>query len=82
MPKTDKAAASVEPGSSDELARVIVLQLRYQGVPQGTLVHDLSKLGLQPSRIAELIGATADTVRHQKREKRPAWPLKKASVEK
>ncbi len=57
---------------------MIVLQLRYAGAPQGALVHDLSKLGLEPSRIAQMLGATADTVRHQKRENRPAWPPKEA----
>ena len=77
MPAKAKAkAASVEPGSVDELTRVLVLQLRYSGAPQGSLVHDLSKLGLQPTRIAELLGASADTVRHQKGEKRPTWPPK------
>jgi hypothetical protein len=69
-------AAALEPGSVDELIRVIVLGLRYSGAPQGALVHDLSKLGLQPARIAQLLGARGDTVRHQKREKRPAWPPK------
>jgi hypothetical protein len=81
--KSKKAKTpAVEPGSVDELIRVIVLQLRYSGAPQGALVHDLSKLGLQPTRIAELVGATGDTVRHQKREKRPVWPPKKTAVEK
>jgi hypothetical protein len=67
---------AVEPGSVDELVRVTVLGLRYKGAPQGALVHDLSKLGLEPARIAELLGAKAATVRQQKTEKRPVWPPK------
>lgn len=77
--KTNKPKAeapAVEPGSVDELVRVAVLGFRYAGAPQGTLVHDLSKLGLEPTRIAELLGAKATTVRQQKTEKRPAWPSK------
>lgn len=80
--KTNKArdkAAAVEPGTIDELVRVIVLQLRYEGAPQGALVHDLSKLGLEPARIAQLLGAKASTVRQQKTEKRPVWPQKAGS---
>jgi hypothetical protein len=46
---------SVEPGSVDELTRVIALHLRYSGAPQGSLIHDLTKVGLQPGRIAGAI---------------------------
>lgn len=74
MPAKEKSTPAVQPGSLDEIARILVLQLRYQGAPQGALVHDLSKLGLAPARIAELLGAKAATVRQQKTEKRPAWP--------
>jgi hypothetical protein len=81
-PSKQKAAETVEPGSVDELVRVIVLQLRYQGAPQGALVHDLSKLGLAPARIAELLAAKPATVRQQKTEKRPPWPPRKAPAEK
>lgn len=68
---------TVEPGTVDELIRITVLGFRYAGAPQGALVHDLTKLGLEPARIAELLGAKASTVRQQKTEKRPAWPPKK-----
>ena len=64
----------VEPGSVDELIRVLALALRYSGAPQGALVHDLSKLGLTPARIAQLLSTTPNTVSQQKRQKRPAWP--------
>ena len=66
----------VEPGSVDELVRVFALMLRYQGAPQVVLVHDLTKAGLKPTRIAELLGTTPNTVSQQKREKRPDWPLR------
>lgn len=70
------AKESPEPGSLDEFARIAVLFMRYQGAPQRVLIHDLSKLGLQPARIAELLGTTSGTVRSEKREKRPDWPPK------
>jgi hypothetical protein len=67
-------ARKVEPGSVDELARILVLWLKYTGAPQGALVHDLSAAGLLPARIADLLGADANSVRSQKGQKRPAWP--------
>jgi hypothetical protein len=88
MAPKQKAAAKVkakppeiEPGSIDELVRVLVLQIRYQGALQGALVHDLSALGLAPSRIAELLDTSANTVSQQKRKKRPEWPTKKMLAE-
>lgn len=68
-------APAVEPGSNDELAHLLALALKYQ-VPQVVLVHDLTKAGLTPSRIASLILTTSNTVSQQKREKRPVWPPK------
>jgi hypothetical protein len=69
----------VEPGSVNELVHVMTLALKYQGVPQGTLVHDLSDAGLAPGRIASLLGTTPNTVSQQKRQKRPPWPPKNRS---
>lgn len=69
-----KGSSGVEPGSVDELARVVLLALRYTGVPQGTLVHDLSALGLAPARIAVLLGASPKSVSAQKGQTRPDWP--------
>lgn len=63
-----------EAGSIDELARLIVLWLKYQNVPQGVLVHDLTAAGLSPLRIAELLATTPNTVSQQKRKPRPKWP--------
>lgn len=65
---------TLEPGSIEELVRIAVLFLRYQGIPQGVLVHDLSAAGMTPSRVAELVGTTPNTVSQQKRKPRPAWP--------
>lgn len=73
--KTQKEPA-VQPGTIDELVHVMALLLKYQGVPQGVLVHDLSKAGLDPSRIASLILTSPNTVSQQKRKKRPEWPPK------
>jgi hypothetical protein len=72
--KKPTAKPPVEPGSIDELARIAVLFLKYQGAPQGALVHDLSDANLSPGRIAELIGTTPNTVSQQKLRKRPKWP--------
>jgi hypothetical protein len=80
-PPAQKKTPAVAPGSIDELVRIIVLALRYQGAPQGTMVHDLSKLGLEPARIAELLATTANTVSQQKRKARPVWPPKQISGE-
>jgi hypothetical protein len=64
---------ALEEGSVDELTRLMALDLKYR-VPQGVLVHDLTKAGLGPKRIAELLGTTANTVNQAKRRKRPKWP--------
>jgi hypothetical protein len=58
----------------DELAHLLALDFKYRGVPQGVLVHDLSKAGFGPTRIADLLGTTPNTVNQQKRGKRPDWP--------
>jgi hypothetical protein len=79
MAPVAKGAATtpkVEPGSIDELVRILTLGYRYQEVPQGTLVHDLSKPGLAPARIAQLLGTKPGTVSQQKNEKRPPLPPK------
>jgi hypothetical protein len=67
----------VEPGTVDELTRVVALALRYQGIPMGVLVHDLSDAGLPPARIATLLNTTNASVSQQKYAKRPVWPPKK-----
>jgi hypothetical protein len=74
--RQEDAPPTVQPGSIDELVHVVVLFLKYQGIPQGVLVHDLSKVGLTPARIASLILTTPNTVSQRKREKRPEWPPK------
>ncbi len=77
MPATKKKqdeASAVAAGSIDELVRIMALFLKYQGAPQGALVHDLTKAGLGPARIATLILTTPNTVSQQKRKKRPEWP--------
>jgi hypothetical protein len=71
--KGSKPKAEVVPGSTDELSRIMALDMKYR-VPQAVLVHDLTKAGLGPSRIAELLGTTPGTVNITKRRKRPKWP--------
>jgi hypothetical protein len=74
--KKDKKVDEVEPGTVDELTRVTALALRYQGIPMGVLVHDLSDAGLPPGRIATLLNTTSGSVSQQKYAKRPVWPPK------
>ncbi len=69
-----RKAEPAEPGSVDELVRIAALFLKYQDIPQGVLVHDLSDAGLTPARIASLLGTTSNTVSQQKRATRPKWP--------
>jgi hypothetical protein len=68
------AKKSLEPGSVDELTHVLAMALKYHGVPQGVLVHDMSAAGMTPKRVAELLGTTPNTVSQQKAKKRPKWP--------
>ena len=49
-----------------ELMREIIALLSIQvkrGVSQTTLIQELSDAGLQPKRIAEIVGTTSNTVR-------------------
>lgn len=71
--------AEVEPGSVDELTRIIALALRYQGVPEGALVHDLTDLGVPVGRIALLLNTSGNNVSQKKRRARPEWPKKEKS---
>jgi hypothetical protein len=71
--RAKSTAAEVEAGSVDELTRMLALTLKYE-VPQGVLVHDLSKASFSPKRIAELLGRTPNSVSQAKRAKRPKWP--------
>lgn len=71
---TARKRPEVEAGSVDELVRVIALTLRYSDVPQGVLIHDMVKAGWGPTRIADLLGTTPNTVNQQRRAKRPKWP--------
>jgi hypothetical protein len=68
-------ASEVAAGSTDELVRLIALQLKY-AIPQSVLIHDMTKSGIGPTRIADLLGTTPGTVNMTKRRKRPQWPPK------
>lgn len=74
MAEAKQAKVTTEPGSVDELTRLFALFLKYQGAPQGVLVHDLTAAGLSVSRIAELLQTTPNTVSQAKRQSRPKWP--------
>lgn len=81
MARAAAPAATVEevqPGSVDELTRIVALHMRYQGIPQGVLVHDMSDAGIPVGRIAKLLNTTPNTVSQQKRKARPKWSAKKS----
>jgi hypothetical protein len=71
----------VEAGSLDELIRIAALALRYQGAPKAVIAHDLSKAGLPPARIADLIDSTSNAVSQYKRAPRPEWPSRRAEAD-
>jgi hypothetical protein len=46
----------------EEMVRLHALQVRREIGSQGETIQELSKLGFGPSRIAQLLGTTANTV--------------------
>jgi DNA-directed RNA polymerase specialized sigma24 family protein len=48
--------------SQEELVRLLVIDLRHRLGSQGETIQELSKAGFGPSRIAELLGTSANTV--------------------
>ncbi len=46
----------------EELVRLMALDLRLRLGSQGEVIQELNKAGFGPSRIAELIGTTPNTV--------------------
>lgn len=58
----------------EELVRLMAIDLRLRLSSQGEVIQELNKAGFGPSRIAELIGTTPNTVNVtiQKAKKRAA----------
>jgi DNA-binding CsgD family transcriptional regulator len=48
--------------SQEELVRLTVLQLRRSAKSQAEMISELAKVGFGATRIAELLGTTANTV--------------------
>ncbi len=46
----------------EELVRLMAIELRQRSHSQGEAILELSKAGFGPSRIAELLGTTPNTV--------------------
>ena len=46
----------------EELVRLMAIDLRQRSQNQGEAILELNKAGFGPSRIAELLGTTANTV--------------------
>lgn len=57
MPKTPS-----DDGSADEVARLLALQIRLSVGNQARAIVELSRAGIRPSRIAELLGTSPGTV--------------------
>jgi hypothetical protein len=51
-----------EPKRDDEVARLLAIQLRLQMGSQSACIAELSRAGFGPTRIAELLGTTPNTV--------------------
>jgi hypothetical protein len=58
----------------EELVRLLAIDLRLRLPSQGEVIRELNKAGFGPTRIAELIGTTPNTVNVtiQKAKKRAA----------
>jgi hypothetical protein len=56
-----KTSNKVEPGSYDELAKLLTL-LAKRGTTRTALIYELADLNLEPKRIAELVGTTGNVV--------------------
>lgn len=46
----------------DEVARLLAVLIRLQTSSQAEAIREMSKSGVGPSRIAELLGTTSNTV--------------------
>lgn len=46
----------------EEIVALLTIQVK-RGVSQSVLIKEMSKTGLQPKRISELVGTTPNTVR-------------------
>lgn len=60
MPRTDDRRS--EPTRDDEVARLLAIQLRLQLGSQSACIAELSRARFGPTRIAELLGTTPNTV--------------------
>jgi DNA-directed RNA polymerase specialized sigma24 family protein len=48
--------------AQEEIARLLAIQLRLQLGSQSEAIQELNKVGFGPSRIADLLGTTSNTV--------------------
>lgn len=46
----------------DDIARLLAVLIKLQTPTQGEAIREMSRSGLGPTRIAELLGTTANTV--------------------
>jgi DNA-binding CsgD family transcriptional regulator len=48
--------------AQEEIVRLLAIQLRRSSASQGEAILELGRAGFRPTRIAELLGTTANTV--------------------
>lgn len=64
----------------EEIVRLLAIQLRKDTESQAQAIEEMSRAGFGPSRIAELLGTTANTVNVQIAKSRKRDPKKGTSV--
>jgi DNA-directed RNA polymerase specialized sigma24 family protein len=70
-----------EPNLSEEIVRLLVLQLRMRLGNQASAIVELSRAGFGPSRIAELLGTSPGTVNVALQRAKKATKVRGARVE-
>lgn len=58
--------------TNEEIVRLLALGLRHRVESQAEAIQELNKIGFGPSRIADLLGTTANTVNVTLAKKRAA----------
>jgi len=53
---------TIDDRPGDEIARLLAVLIRLQVPTQADAIRELGRVGLAPSRIATLLGTTANTV--------------------
>lgn len=66
--------AASEPASLDEVARLLALLVRLQLESQTKAILELHRIGIGSTRVADLLGTSAATVRVTVNQNKPSKP--------